>query len=80
MIKPEAFDALQRSIEAEMLAAKALERRALALGMTRTARTLNEAVDTLHRALNDARAERYEAQPRNPVTIEIAVGPVSRQP
>lgn len=43
-----------------------------ALGMWRT-------VAMLHRALQTARGEKYEAAPTNPVTIEMKVGPVREQ-
>lgn len=79
MIAPGAFDLLQQRIEQTMFDAKAHEKMALSLGLTRTALDLQAATQALHDALNRARGERYEAQPRNPITIDFVLGPVSKQ-
>jgi hypothetical protein len=65
VINPAAYDTLNDQIEAIM-------RQARRLGLFRSAKKL-------HDALNEARSERFEAQPTDVPTIEWRIGPVREQ-
>ncbi|HJR01801.1 MAG TPA: hypothetical protein VKA83_09225 [Methylomirabilota bacterium] len=65
MVNPKAYDAALDKVDD-------LVGEMRALGMYRTA-------ELLHGALNEGRAERFEAQPRNAVTLEFTVGPIREQ-
>lgn len=64
MINPKAYDALIDQIETDM-------KRARTLGLFRSA-------EKLHAALNEARSERFEAQPEVPI-LEWRIGVVTEQ-
>jgi hypothetical protein len=66
MIAPKAYSDLLAEIQDVMDHGNAL-------GMWRT-------VAVLHKALDVARSEQYEAMPTNPVTITLSIGPVREQP
>ena len=65
MINPQAYDRALDSVDASIAEMRKL-------GMFRTA-------EQLHRALEEGRSERFEAQPREDVTIAFKVGPVREQ-
>jgi hypothetical protein len=65
VINPKAYDALIDQIEMDM-------RQARNLGLFRSA-------EKLHLALNEARSERFEAQPAGVPTLEWHIGPVREQ-
>jgi hypothetical protein len=65
MINPKAYRDFVEGLETAM-------GRARALGLFRT-------TEKLHAALNEARAEQFEALPPQDVTIEFTAGPVREQ-
>jgi hypothetical protein len=65
MINPKSYDNALAAIEDSMAEARRL-------GLFRTAHLL-------HKALEEGRSERFEAQPQVDLTIEFTVGPIREQ-
>ncbi len=66
MINPQSYDRALETVKDSMAEMRRL-------GMFRTA-------EQLHRALEEGRSERFEAQPDVDVTISFSVGPIREQP
>ncbi len=65
MINPATYDEVLEDLEVLM-------RRMRRLGLSRTA-------GRVHAVLDEARAERYEAQPAGLPTVEFTIGPIREQ-
>ena len=65
MVNPQAYDRALDHVDDAIVEMRKL-------GMFRTA-------EILHRALEEGRSERFEAQPKDDVTIKFTFGPVREQ-